>query len=86
MDAITYSSARQHLADTMDKVTDDRSSILITRQKGEPVIMMSLAEYNSLQETAHLLRSPANAKRLIKSIESLRQGKTAAKTLIETDE
>ena len=85
MDAITYSAARQHLAETMDKVTDDRAPILITRQKGEPVIMMSLAEYDALQETAYLLRSPANAKRLIRSIENLRQGKVETKILIDPE-
>lgn len=83
MDTINYSTARQHLAETMDKVNEDCSPLLITRQKGEPVIMMSLAEYNSLEETAYLLRSPANAERLVQSIKNLREGNTTQQELIE---
>lgn len=71
MDAITYSHTRQHLAEIMDKVRDDRAPVLITRQTGTPVVMMSLDDYNALEETAHLLRSPRNAKRLIESIAQL---------------
>jgi prevent-host-death family protein len=83
MKTVNYSTARQHLAQTMDQVNEDRIPLLITRQKGEPVIMMSLQEYNSLEETAYLLRSPANAQRLIHSIEHLRAGKSRARKLIE---
>jgi len=72
MQTINYTTARAHLAETMDRVNEDRAPLLVTRQKGEPVVMMSLAEYNALEETAYLLRSPANAERLIKSIGSLR--------------
>ena len=71
MDAITYSHTRQHLAEIMNKVSDDRSPVLITRQTGNPVVMMSLQDFNALEETAYLLRSPRNAKRLMESIEQL---------------
>ncbi len=71
MEAITYSHTRQHLAEIMNKVTEDRSPVLITRQTGNPVVMMSLQDYNALEETAYLMRSPKNAKRLIESIEQL---------------
>jgi len=71
MDAITYSHTRQHLAEIMNKVSDDRAPVLITRQTGKPVVMMSLDDYNALEETAYLLRSPRNAKRLMASIEQL---------------
>lgn len=71
MDAITYSHTRQHLAEIMDMVSDDRSPVLITRQKGKAVVMMSLDDYNALEETAYLLRSPRNAKRLLLSVEQL---------------
>jgi len=71
MEAITYSHTRQHLSDVMNKVGDDRAPVLITRQNGSPVVMMSLEDYNALEETAYLLRSPRNAKRLIDSIEQL---------------
>ncbi len=74
MDAMTYSYTRQHFADIMDRVNDDRAPLLITRQQGKPVVMMSLDDYNALEETAYLLRSPANAQRLIESVEQLRSG------------
>lgn len=71
MEAITYSHTRQHLAEIMNKVSDDRAPVLITRQTGNPVVMMSLQDFNALEETAYLLRSPKNAKRLMESIEQL---------------
>ncbi len=71
MEAISYSQTRQHLSEIMNRVSDDRAPILITRQKGNPVVMMSLDDYNALEETAYLLRSPKNAKRLMESIEQL---------------
>jgi antitoxin YefM len=71
METVTYSRTRQHLAEIMDKVSDDRAPILITRQSGKPVVMMSLDDYNALEETAYLLRSPRNARRLLESIEQL---------------
>jgi antitoxin YefM len=71
MEALSYSHTRQHLADIMNKVTEDRAPVLITRQNGNPVVMMSLQDFNALEETAYLLRSPKNAKRLIASIEQL---------------
>lgn len=59
----------------MDRVCEDRAPITITRSgKDQAVVMLSLDEYQQLEETAHLLRSPANAKRLINSIEKLNQG------------
>ncbi len=71
MEAITYSHTRQHLAEIMNKVSDDRSPVLITRQSGNPVVMMSLQDFNALEETVYLMRSPRNAKRLMESIEQL---------------
>ncbi|MDO6407073.1 MAG: YoeB-YefM toxin-antitoxin system antitoxin YefM [Pantoea sp.] len=83
MRTITYSEARQHLSETMMKTVEDRAPILITRQNGDDCVLMSLEEYNSLEETAYLLRSPANAKRLMNSIESLRNGNTIEKDIDE---
>jgi antitoxin YefM len=71
MKAASYSHTRQHLSEIMNKVSEDRAPILITRQNGSPVVMMSLDDYNALEETAYLLRSPKNAKRLMESIEQL---------------
>ncbi|MGV8842873.1 MAG: type II toxin-antitoxin system prevent-host-death family antitoxin [Pseudomonas sp.] len=85
MQAINYTTARQHLAETMDRVNSDRMPLLVTRQKGEPVVMMSLADYNALEETAYLLRSPANAQRLITSVNSLRAGKAQAHQLSDEE-
>ncbi len=85
MQTINYTTARQHLAETMDRVTSDRAPILVTRQKGEPVVMMSLADFNALEETAHLLRSPANAERLIKSVNSLRAGRAQSRQLLNEE-
>jgi len=75
MKSITYTEARENLASTMNRVCEDNAPVIITRKRDQSVVVLSLSEYESLQETAHLLRSPANAKRLLKSIESLERGK-----------
>ena len=69
-EAITYSDARQNLAATMDRVCDAHEPVIITRQKSQSVVMISLEDYSGLMETAHLLRSPANAQRLRDSLAS----------------
>ena len=81
MTAMTYTAARENLASTMDRVCIDHEPVIITRNRDQAVVMLSLDDYESLQETAYLLRSPANAKRLIASIESLNSGKTLKKNL-----
>ena len=68
--AITYSEARQNLAETMNRVCDHHEPVIITRQKSPSVVMMSLEDYNSIMETAYLLRSPANAARLREAIQA----------------
>ena len=75
MDAITYTAARQNLAQTMDEVCENHTPVIITRQKAQPVVMMSLADFNSIQETAYLLSSPVNAARLRASVADAEQGK-----------
>ena len=75
MEAISYTAARENLAATMQKVCDDRAPIIITRNRDQAVVMMALEEYESLQETAHLLSSPANATRLMESVKELKAGK-----------
>lgn len=82
MRTISYSEARQNLSATMMKAVEDHAPILITRQNGEACVLMSLEEYNSLEETAYLLRSPANARRLMDSIDSLNQAKERKRTLL----
>jgi antitoxin YefM len=75
MKAITYTAARESLAATMDEVCRDRAPVIITRKRDQAVVMVSLEDYESLEETAYLLRSPANAKRLLAAIEGLARGK-----------
>ena len=82
MDVISYTAARSNLAKTIDKVCESRTPIIITRQKGASVVLMSLEEFNAYEETAHLMRSPQNAARLSKAIVQLRKGKGKAKKLI----
>ncbi|MBS0630589.1 MAG: type II toxin-antitoxin system prevent-host-death family antitoxin [Verrucomicrobia bacterium] len=81
MEAITYTAARENLASTMDQVCRDRTPIIITRNREQAVVMLSLAEFEALEETAHLLRSPANAKRLLASIATLEAGKGKARKI-----
>jgi len=83
MEAITYSHARQNLAKTMNRVCDEHDLVIITRKVAAPVIMMSLENYNSIQETAYLLRSPANAEKLRESIKQYEKGRYKIKELIE---
>ncbi|MBE0591566.1 MAG: type II toxin-antitoxin system prevent-host-death family antitoxin [Gemmatimonadales bacterium] len=83
MDTITYSTARARLADTMDRVCDDHEPIIITRSGQQAVVMMALADYKALEETAYLLRSPRNARRLLESIATLEAGQGKAKSLAE---
>lgn len=85
MEAITYTEARNNLARTMDKVNDDHAPIIITRQSGQPVVMMSLEDFEAWQETDYLLRSPANARRLMDSIEQDRQGQASPRTLADPE-
>ena len=75
MKAITYTAARENLASTMDAVCKDRDPVIITRNRDQAVVMLSLEDYEALQETAYLMRSPANAKRLIHSIAAAESGK-----------
>ena len=75
MDAITYTTARANLADTMDRVCDDHEPIIITRNSQQAVVMMSLDDFKALEETSYLLRSPKNARRLLESMASIEAGK-----------
>ncbi|WP_271193935.1 type II toxin-antitoxin system Phd/YefM family antitoxin [Pseudomonas turukhanskensis] len=82
MHVLTFSQARADLKQTMDDVCRDHEPAVITRQRGEPVVMISLEDYNGMRETMYLLGSTANAKRLRSSIDQLRAGKTVTKELI----
>ena len=83
MDAISYTSARANLASTMEKVCEDHAPVIITRKSESPVVMMSLEDYLSMEETTYLLRSPANARQLLESIAELEAGNGTERNLIE---
>ncbi len=74
MDTVSYSKLRAKLKAHMDKVCADHAPLLVTRQGGEPVVMMSLAEYEGLEETLHLLAHPANVEHLLKSLAQTEAG------------
>lgn len=83
MNTITYTSARQNFKSAMDKVCGDRSPLIITRQDAEPVVMMSLADYHALEETAYLLKSPKNAARLAEAVADVKKGKYRKRKLAD---
>jgi antitoxin YefM len=83
MTAVTYTQARNNLAKTMDKVCDDHTPIIIARKNQRSVVMISLEDYESLEETAYLLRSPRNARRLLESIAELDSGGGTERELFE---
>jgi antitoxin YefM len=74
MATVSYTDFRQHLAKYMDGVCDDRAPLRVTRQNARPVIVLSEDEYEGMMETLHLLRSPANAERLLRSVKSAEAG------------
>jgi antitoxin YefM len=83
MDAITYTTARANLATTMTRVCQDHEALIITRNGQQSVVMMSLDDYKALEETAYLLRSPENAKRLLNAVDALNKGKGKEQRLSE---
>ena len=83
MKTLTYSESRAHYAETLDAVVDDREEVVITRAGHEPVVIVALSEYESLKESAYLLRSPENARRLLASIDRLEHGGGIKRDLLE---
>ncbi|MBT2767908.1 type II toxin-antitoxin system prevent-host-death family antitoxin [Stenotrophomonas sp. ISL-67] len=83
MQTLTYSAARAALAETMDRVINDHAPVVITRSGSKAVVMMSLEDYRSIEETAYLMRSPANAARLASAIAQLEAGGGTVHELIE---
>ncbi|MFP7754151.1 type II toxin-antitoxin system prevent-host-death family antitoxin [Thermodesulfobacteriota bacterium B35] len=83
MKAITYTAARQNLAKTMERVCKDRAPVIVTRKASESVVIMSLEDYEALEETAYLLRSPKNTRRLVESILQLESGRGTERNLVE---
>jgi antitoxin YefM len=85
MNALTYTHTRQHFAEVMRQVNDNHEPVVVTSQRGAPVVIMSLDDYQSLEETAYLLRSPVGARRLLESVEELRNGGGLARELLDAD-
>jgi len=83
MKIISFTEARNSLKTVLDRVTNDADTTVITRRDAEDAVVMSLDYYDSLMETVHLLRSPANAEHLNKSIAQYKAGKTAERELMD---
>jgi antitoxin YefM len=85
MNALTFNYANENLADVMRIVNDDHAPVVVTHQNAKPVVIMSLEDYESLEETAYLLRNSTGAQRLLESIAELRAGKGVARELLNAD-
>ena len=85
MNILTFSEARAGLKTVMDDVCKDHAPTVITRVSGEHVVMLSLSDFNSMEETLYLLRSPKNASRLMESIAQLKAGKAQIRELIRNE-
>jgi antitoxin YefM len=83
MKAINFTEARNNLKSVLDKVIDDADYTIITRRDAEDAVVMSLDSFNSLMETVHLLKSPANAAHLARSMEQYRAGRTRERKLLD---
>ncbi len=83
METISFSKARENLASTFDSVTKNSNPIVITRQNKEPVVVISMSDFKSIEETAYLMQSVKNAKRLNSAIDQLECGLGKTKELIE---
>lgn len=83
MDAITYTKARENLAQTIDSVCENHAPVIITKKNDRSVVMLSLEDYQALEETSYLLRNPKNARRLLDSVNELDAGGGTERALIE---
>ena len=83
MNTMSYSAFRSNLASILDKVNDDHQPVLISRKNGKPAVVISLEDFHAYEETAYLMASPKNAKRLNQAIAEVESGKTIQRGLIE---
>lgn len=83
MEVVNYTEFRRNLAKNLDMVTDDAETVIVSRTKGKNVVVMGLAEYNSIIETLHLMKSEANRKRLQDAIDEMNSGQHESHKLIE---
>ena len=85
MRTMSYTESRARYAEVLDRVANDREAVVITRAGHEPVVIVSLEDYESLQETAYLMRSPTNVRRLLDAMERLEAGQGSSHDLVEPD-
>jgi antitoxin YefM len=83
MKVVSFSEARSNLKTVLDRVVADADYTILTRRDAEDVVVMSLESFNSLMETVHLLKSPANAAHLERSISQFKQGKAVVRDLLD---
>jgi len=86
MKTMSYTESRKRYAEVLDSVVNDREEVVITRAGHEPVVIVSLADFESLRETAYLLRSPANARRLLDAMQRLESGAGEQHELVDEQE
>ncbi|MGL5928694.1 MAG: type II toxin-antitoxin system Phd/YefM family antitoxin [Dermatophilaceae bacterium] len=84
MKTMSYTESRAHYAEVLDRVANDREEVVITRAGHDPVVIVSLEDYESLRETAYLMRSPANARRLLDAMERLEAHRGERHDIIDT--
>ena len=85
MRTMSYTEPRARYAEVLDSVVNDREEVVITRAGHEPVVIVSLEDYESMRETAYLMRSPANARRLLDAMERLESGRGERHELLPDD-
>jgi len=85
MKTMSYTESRARYAEVLDSVIDDREEVVITRAGHEPVVIVSLADFEALRETAYLMRSPANARRLLDAMERLEAGQGVEHDLVSDE-
>ena len=85
MKTMSYTESRARYAQVLDAVINDREEVVITRAGLESVVIVSLEDFESLRETAYLMRSPANARRLLDAMERLEAGSGEAHDLVDAD-
>ncbi len=85
MKTMSYTESRARYAEVLDSVVNDREEVVITRAGHDPVVIVSLADFESMRETAYLMRSPANARRLLDAMERLEDGRGEPHDLIDAD-
>jgi len=83
MDTMSYTAFRSHLAKTLDKVNEDHTPVIITRQNGLPAVVISLEDFKSYEESAYLMSSPKNAERINEAISDIASGKAVQHGLLE---